>query len=163
MIIILFGLAGAGKNFVGNILAKEFGFYFLDADELLTSEMIDSTANHKPFTQPMRDQHTQIIIQKIKKLALSYENIAIAKALYKEKNRQQVIAALPEAMLIQIDSDPDIISKRVGTRHHLIDKSYAKLISKEFEKPEITHKTIINNSGKQAIMQQLKEILESRK
>ena len=39
MLIILFGLSGSGKNFVGNVLVKHFGFYFWDTDDALLDEM----------------------------------------------------------------------------------------------------------------------------
>ena len=38
-LIILFGLAGSGKNYVGEILQKHFNYYFWDGDTLLTKEM----------------------------------------------------------------------------------------------------------------------------
>jgi gluconokinase len=39
MLLILFGLPGSGKNFVGRILQEDFGFLFHDADDDLPDEM----------------------------------------------------------------------------------------------------------------------------
>jgi shikimate kinase len=42
LLIILFGLSGSGKNYVGRILRDDFGFLFYDADTDLTPEMQDA-------------------------------------------------------------------------------------------------------------------------
>ncbi|MBU1203208.1 hypothetical protein KKH39_04180 [Patescibacteria group bacterium] len=41
MIIFLFGQPGAGKNFVGDVIAKNFDFYHYDADSDIPQYLID--------------------------------------------------------------------------------------------------------------------------
>lgn len=45
MLLILFGLPGCGKNYVGEILQSSFGFYFYDGDDALTDDMRDCLNN----------------------------------------------------------------------------------------------------------------------
>ena len=55
MIFFLFGLLGAGKNFVGKLFAEEFDFTFYDADQDLTAAIKEAIADHREFTEQMRD------------------------------------------------------------------------------------------------------------
>ena len=65
MIIILFGLSGSGKNYVGELLAKHFGFTHIDADQWLTDEMKQSIENKQSFSLPMLEVFTKKMIENI--------------------------------------------------------------------------------------------------
>ena len=62
MLIILFGLSGAGKNFSGEILAEMLGAFFWDADLVVPSRMQKAIKQQKPITQSMRDDLTSTLI-----------------------------------------------------------------------------------------------------
>ena len=49
-IIYLFGLPGAGKNYVGELLRDAWGLEFADADEWLLQDMRESLARKEGFT-----------------------------------------------------------------------------------------------------------------
>ncbi len=55
MLLIVFGLPGAGKTYVGKLLKDEFGFYFYDGDRDLTDEMRQALKEKKLFNDSMRD------------------------------------------------------------------------------------------------------------
>src|ERR1700722_6120517 len=99
MLIILFGLSGSGKNFVADILANRFNFHFFDADSVLPQEMRDCIKQKNMFTQAMRDRFTETIKTNISHLERIHENknLVVAQALYKEKNRNEIQEAFPEA------------------------------------------------------------------
>ena len=50
MLIYLYGLPAAGKNFVGEIFKNNFNFYFQDADEYLPKLMKDKLQKGEHFT-----------------------------------------------------------------------------------------------------------------
>jgi len=153
MLIILFGLAGSGKNFVGEIFHQHpFSFEFMDGDHYLTQEMRDAIASKQSFTQDMRDQFTEELIDKISKS--NAENLVVASAFYKEKNRQQLLAAFPDAKLILIEADLDHIQNRLLERND-IGPDYAKKIKINFEQPIDFHGTILNNAGKEEVIEQI--------
>lgn len=157
-IIILFGLAGAGKNYIGEILQKKFDFYFWDGDNVLTSEMQQCIENKEPFTQDMRDQFTDLLIENILILRKKYSNLVVAQALYKEKNRAQILKKIPEVQFILVESDHQSIQKRLSSINSSIDIEYAELIQKNFEVPSRPHATILNRDGDTDLIDQLKAL-----
>lgn len=159
MLIILFGLAGAGKNYVGEILADQFGYYHWDADEAIPQEMRETIAQKKIITQAMRDQFTATIISKITELRKYHQKIVISQALYKEKNRKELYEAHPESKFIQITANIDTITARLKKRNDWVDEEYAKKISENFEEPSLLYATITNESNRAAIIEQLKKII----
>ena len=161
MIIILFVLAGAGKNFVGDILSSQFDFHFWDADELLPEDMRKAIQQKQLFTQEMRDHFTQIIIAKIKTLEGQHQKLVIAQALYKEKNRQEIASVFPQAKWLWIQASTDVISARLRERNDWVDDSFALKIFSQFESPILTHGKIVNNQGRDEVIQQLKKQLQN--
>lgn len=159
MLIVLFGLAGSGKSFVGQVLANVFHYYFWDADEVLPVKMQECIRDKKPFTQDMRDELTQIIINKTNELRNNHQNIVISQALYKEKNRREIQTHFPDALFIQIKSNSKIITQRLKTRHNWVDEDYAKKLEVNFELPILAHHVIINNKDEAELINQLKQLL----
>jgi gluconokinase len=155
MLIILFGLSGAGKNFVGDILSKQFNYHFWDADIALPANMIKAIERQESFTQEMRDNFTNIVIQEISKLKTKYPNIVVAQALYKNKNREQIRAAFPETKLLYIQADLEQIIARLSKRNNKVDIKYAKKISLNFENPDSTQELIENNKNEAEVIEQL--------
>ena len=165
MLIILFGLSGSGKNFVGNILQNHFDFHFWDADQALPQDMLDCIAQKQSFTQAQRDNFTRVIIEKVSSLENNpnNQNLVVAQALYKEKNRKEIQDAFPDAIFFHVKASPEKIMARRRNSNEGIDADYAKKISLNFENPILTHEDIENNSDKQAIVEQLSSYLNKRK
>ena len=65
MFLYLFGLPAAGKNYVGQVLADEFGYTFYDGDLDLTDELRDAVRDGRPFTDPMRDRFYDALVLRI--------------------------------------------------------------------------------------------------
>ena len=57
-IIYLFGLPGAGKNYVGEVLRDVWGLEFADADEWLLQDMRESLARKEGFTPEQCEPRT---------------------------------------------------------------------------------------------------------
>ncbi|AIF80974.1 hypothetical protein I862_02055 [endosymbiont of Acanthamoeba sp. UWC8] len=86
MIIFLFGLAGAGKSYAGEVISKHLKYKFIDADNWLPAPMLEAITSKQPFTQEMRDGFTEIIIQNTQNMINNKdEGLVITQALYKEK------------------------------------------------------------------------------
>lgn len=164
MLIIIFGLAGTGKNYVGNILKEKFHYQYHDADLWLTSEMNQAILQKQVFTQKMRDDYTNVIISEIKKnLKRNNENIATSQALYKESNRKMILEAFEALPIIflQIDSSPEVIRRRLLKRNGAVWVEYANDISKNFEPMKESNicKIIENDiDGPHYIMSQLSQV-----
>jgi gluconokinase len=160
MIIILFGLSGAGKSYIGEIVKENFSFYHLDADTLLTVPMQACIADKNPFSQEMRNEHCEIVLSHLKNIQKTYENIVVSIGLYKELNRKQIQKNLTHARFILVTTEVDIILERIKSRNNLIDGEYATQISQNFELPTIKHFILNNNNNENSLLiQELKSII----
>lgn len=161
MLIILFGLSGSGKNFVGEALAKHFDFYFWDADDSLPNTMLDSIKDRKSFTQDMRNNMTQIVIRKLALLEMEYTDLVVAQGLYKEKNREEIMMAFPHAQFVWIQSSNENIAVRLKLRGGYIDGQYAELMKVNFEEPKLPCFVISNDKSETEVIAQLVQLIES--
>lgn len=164
MVFFLFGLLGAGKNFVGKIFAEEFSFTFYDADQDLTPAMKDAIANHRQFTEEMRDEYFEIVIRRIAPLKQEHQKLVVAQALFKNRNRGQIMLHFPEIKFVWVQADELLLVKRLGERQgHRADTRYGEIVNQLFEIPNIPHEILINNEGKEEVIQQIARLLEKQK
>ena len=135
MLMILFGLAGAGKTYVGKLLAKNFDLHFEDADDWITEDMRAAIEQGQPFfSEKMRDDFTKVMIANIKQLLKKgHKNIVIAQALYRQKNRVQILDAFPDAIFAHVDASDEIIMQRLVARGGKVNLEFADLIKEHFE------------------------------
>ena len=161
MLIFLFGLPAAGKNYVGRILADDYCFHFHDADDDLPPDMLRAIQNKQIATEAMRDAHLQNIIAQIRQLQGTYSDIAVAAALFKERHRREMVAAFPDALLIWVRAESELLTTRLRSRqNHLADEAYARKIFAEFEPPQPGSLIIDNNHGPDNIRQQIEQLPE---
>jgi gluconokinase len=161
MLLILFGLPGAGKNFVGEILAQHFGFYFYDADSDLTADMQATIRQEQLYTSNMRERFFQIVIKKIQGLQKKHPRIAMTQTLAKVVNRQQILDALPHAKFIRIDAKAELIKARLKQRGDWVTLDYAEKIRAIFEPEGVVHGYLNNDSDKAHIIRQLRSLCPS--
>lgn len=159
-LIILFGLPGTGKTYIGKILKKYFGFYFYDGDNDLTKEMIDAIKTKTVFTDQMRDRFFVILIKKIQSLKSKYQKLAVSQTFIKEKYRLQLLKKIPEAKFILIKTKNETREKRLIQRtDYPLDLEYARIMEINFGKPAIKHSVIVNDvDGDKEIKKQIKEL-----
>lgn len=163
MLLIVFGLPAAGKTYVGKLIKDEFGFYFYDGDNDLTDEMKQALKEKKLFNDSMRDVFFKNLINKVSRLHKTKKNLAVAQTFIKEKYRNQLLKAIPDAKFILVQTKTALREKRLLERNDL-DQDYAKKMIELFEKPIIEHFKINNDTdGKIEIIKRLEKILHNQK
>ena len=90
--LFLFGLAGSGKSFVGNLIGAHAGWHVYHADDDLTDEMRQALAEHRPFTGPMRDRFFAIVVERIRALQREHPRLVVTQAVYKRQHRDYLLA-----------------------------------------------------------------------
>ena len=161
MIIILFGLSGSGKSYIGNLIAENFGFLHLDGDQFLTSEMLTAIEKMQVFTQAQVDYYTDLLINKVQEYHQVSSKIVISQGLYRAKNRLEIsnrLSNIDEVVFVQVNSV--LREERIKNRDNLISKDYAKRIELNFE--EMKNALQIENSleGSEHILAQLNDLLK---
>ncbi|OGH20379.1 MAG: hypothetical protein A3D74_01055 [Candidatus Levybacteria bacterium RIFCSPHIGHO2_02_FULL_37_13] len=163
MLLIVFGLPGAGKTYVGNLLRDEFGFYFYEGDRDLTDEMQQALKEKKLFNDSMRDVFFKNLIGKVSQLHKTKKHLVVAQTFIKEKYRNRLLKSLPHARFILVQTENALREKRFLQRNDL-DLNYVKGMVKLFEKPNVEHFKIENNTdGKIQLLKKLENILFNQK
>lgn len=145
-LIILFGLPGTGKTYVGKIFEKYFNYFFYDGDNDLTPEMKEAIKTKTVFTDEMRDRFFKVLISKIHNLKSKIKNLVVAQTFIKDKYRVDLLKKIPGVKFILIETKKEIREKRLMDRaDYPLDLEYARIMERNFEKPNIDHQIIFNN------------------
>ena len=148
MIPVLIGPPGVGKTYIGQLIQEKLGQFFFDAD-LLIDKNERKLIQQGKYEQKDRDKFVSKVIKKTSELIGKYkDNIVIAEAFTKEKNREEYKKMFPTIKFILVKS-PKILSlkrvmKRILSKDHVIDKMSFEVMWDGFESPEVPH-SVINN------------------
>ena len=161
MFLILFGLPGTGKTYIGNICKEEFGFCFYDADEDLPRRMREKILNAETINDQLRDAFFNAILIKIKKLKKNHPKLVLAQTFIKEKYRKLVLQNFKDAKFVLVKTETILREKRLAQRLDFpIDKEYAAAMCLLFDQPEIKYFVVTNNTkGKMGVVKQLRTFL----
>ncbi len=159
MFLYLFGLPAAGKNYVGQVLAEEFGYTFYDGDLDLTGELRDAVRDGRPFTDPMRDRFYAALVARIAELRRDHDNLAFCQATFKERHRAQMAAAFPDVVFVLVAASDAVRLARLARGSNPVTVEYAQRIAAFFEPPQHPHFVIRNEGGRAEVVEQLRALL----
>ncbi len=159
-LIILFGLPGTGKTYVGKVFERYFDYYFYEGDKDLTEEMKVAIKVQKVFTDRMRDVFFDRLIKQIQKLAAKHKKLVAAQTFIKEKYRFNLLKKIPETKFVLIETKKSIREKRLAQRtDYPLDLKYARKMETNFEEPKINHLIIVNDkNGDKNIKRQINSL-----
>jgi len=151
-IIFLFGLAGAGKTYCGNVISSRLGYFCYDLDVDCTPEMREAIAAGRTFTDKMRDDFFAIVNKRIGELKAVHPRLLVMQAAYKERHRAMVLSQHPGLSMVWVDAPDDLIRKRLQARGDTVSAEYASVIRANFEPPAGGLRLINDVSDGQEIM-----------
>jgi gluconate kinase len=154
-ILFLFGLSGAGKSYVGNLIGELAGWHVYHADDDLTAEMILALKEQRPFTEQMRDDYFPVVAQNILALKKKYERLVVTQGVYKQRHRDYLMKKFPEMEMLCVDASDQFILQRLGRRKKGITHASAEVLRSDFELPDKDTKVIMNQGGRSEIVSQL--------
>ena len=162
-LLVIFGLPGTGKTYVGKVFEKYFDYYFYDGDNDLTDEMKAAIKTQKVFTDEMRDAFFKVLISKIQDLGSRIQNLVVAQTFIKEKYRMALIDKIPDTKFVLVETDSLIREKRLSQRKETpLKMEYARKMVTNFEKPKSDYLKIINNiDGDEGIKKQINSLLRN--
>lgn len=156
-VIFFFGISGAGKSFVGDVIGEQTDWFVYHADDDITSEMKQALANRQPFTESMRDTFFALMTERIKTLLKEHPKLIITQGAYKQKNRSALLKAIPDMEMVWVEAPQELILSRLGHRKDGISPESAAALVKDFEPPVEPYKVIHNNGDADHVIQQLNQ------
>jgi len=161
--LFLFGLAGSGKSYIGDLIGELCHWHVYHADEDLTDEMLNALANHQPFTPAMRDVFFDKVSRKILQLQGQHDHLVVTQAAYKIKHRNFLLSCISNMDFVMVDTSDDLIEKRIGFREKGISMKSAKALRQDFERPGADIAVVENNRNRAHIIRQLNSLYASKR
>ncbi len=133
--ILLFGVAGVGKSYLGALLAEKLRVFHYELDNDLTEEMKLAIQEGREFTDPMRDRFFSVVGARMRQVLAEHPNTIFTQGVYKERHREYLRHLIPGLECIWVDAPENVIIDRLKLRGTAVSGEYARLIHRNFESP----------------------------
>jgi gluconokinase len=136
MIVIVFGVSGAGKTTVGKLLARKLGWKFIEADEFHPRANIKKMHRGVPLTDEDRSPWLERLRELIKRCVESRENAVLACSALKRAYRQRLRMS-EEVKFVLLRGDYELIAKQLRHRHgHFMNPALLRSQFTDLEEPK---------------------------
>ncbi len=115
MIVIVFGVSGAGKTTIGELLAQELGWRFYEADDFHSQVNIDKLRRGIPLPDEDRWPWLESLRQLIKRSLETGENAVLACSALKRAYRERLRVS-DEVKFVFLRGDYALIEKQLRQR-----------------------------------------------
>jgi gluconokinase len=135
MIIVIFGVSGAGKTTVGKMLAEQLGWRFLEADDFHPAVNIERMRNGHPLTDEDRWPWLDCLRKQIEQLLSAGENAVMACSALKRAYRGRLRS--DEVMFVFLRGDYAVVEKQLRSRHgHFMNMALLQSQFDDLEQPQ---------------------------
>src|SRR5882724_2461874 len=115
-LLVLFGLPGTGKTYIGKILEKYFGYHFFVGDQDMPKRLIHALEKQEKVTDDMRQEFFDTLRESARSLQKKYKKIVVAQTHIKDIYRQQFLQEFPHTKFIFVETDTAIREDRLLKR-----------------------------------------------
>jgi gluconokinase len=161
VIVIVFGVSGAGKTTVGELLARDLGWHFLEADDFHPASNIEKMRSGHPLTDEDRAPWLERLREQIKRSLAAGENTVLACSALKRKYRQ-LLRVNHEVKLVFLRGSYALISAQLSHRRgHFFDLALLQSQFDDLEEPQPDESALIIELGRtaQELVKEIKEKL----
>lgn len=116
MIIILMGVAGAGKTTIGRLLADTLGWPFLDGDDFHSAARVEKMTRGVPLTDADREEWLRTIRERIAGLLREGRSGTVACSALKQAYRDRLAAPGEPVRFVYLKTGLDLAAERLRTR-----------------------------------------------
>lgn len=116
MIVIVFGVSGAGKTTIGKLLAEELGWRFFEADDFHPRANIEKMHSGRPLTDEDRWPWLDSLRDQITRSIAAYENAVFACSALRRAYRERLRVS-DGVRFVFLHGDYALIEKQLRSRH----------------------------------------------
>jgi carbohydrate kinase (thermoresistant glucokinase family) len=136
MILILFGVSGAGKTEVGKRVAKRMNWGFLDADDHHPVENVEKMRAGTPLHDADRGPWLARLNAELRAIASRGENAVLACSALKRVYRDALTEGVPGARLVYLRVERSELARRLRERRgHFMKENMLESQLETFEEP----------------------------
>jgi len=147
VIVLVMGVAGAGKTTVGNLLARELGWTFADADSYHSPENVKKMASGIPLTDDDRKDWLARLRELIQSWEASGENAVLACSALKDAYRRKLVIS-SNVKLVFLRGEFGLIRERMMHRPgHYMNPDLLHSQFETLEEPSVAEAVVVDVSA----------------
>ena len=147
MIIIIFGVSGAGKTTVGKLLARELNWHFLEADDFHPAANIEKMRSGHPLTDKDRWPWLGCLRKQIAQSLSNAENAVLACSALKLSYRDR-LRVNDEVKFVFLSGDYSLVQKQLCSRRgHFMSPDLLQSQFQDLEEPRPDENVLITKLG----------------
>ena len=133
MIVLVMGVAGAGKTTIGEALARRLGWRFIDADDYHPPQNVAKMKAGIPLEDVDRWPWLEGLNKELRRLDTGFQDAVLACSALKNIYRERLAQGIPHFIVVHLHGDFALIRERVNNRSHrympatLLESQFAAL------------------------------------
>ena len=147
MIVIIFGVSGAGKTTVGKLFAHEVGWRFIEADDFHPAANVAKMRSGRPLTDEDRWPWLERLHQEIKRSIDVGESAVLACSALKRAYRDRLRAS-EDVKFVFLRGDYALVEEQLRSRRdHFMNPDLLQSQFEDLEQPESHEDVLIVQLG----------------
>jgi gluconokinase len=164
VIVIVFGVSGAGKTTIGKLLAEELGWRFYEADDFHSRANIEKMRSGLPLADEDRWPWLNLLREQIMRFLAAKENAVLACSALKRAYRERLRIG-DDVKFVFLRGDYALIERQLRRRRrHFMNPALLQSQFANLEEPEPDEAAITIELGRspQELVEQIKAKLNLR-
>jgi len=161
MLVIIFGVSGAGKTTIGKLLARDLSWRFIEADDFHPAANIEKMRSGHPLTDNDRWPWLEQLRQQIERSLSARENAVLACSALKRAYRDRLHVS-DEIKFVFLRGDHALVEKQLRSRHgHFMNAALLQSQFHDLEEPESDENVLTVDLGRkpQELVDEIKATL----
>ena len=146
--VVVFGVSGSGKTTIGELLARQLGWRFYDADDFHPRANIEKMRSGVPLTDDDRWPWLDNLRGLVTRCAQQSEDAVLACSALKQSYRQH-LRVHDNVQLVYLRGDRRLISERLRQRRgHFMDPALLASQFADLDEPQAHERAVIADAAK---------------
>ena len=158
MIVIVFGVSGAGKTTIGKLLAKDLGWQFYEADDFHLRASVEKMRNGHPLSDEDRGPWLERLRRQIARSLDASENAVVACSALKRRYREKLRVS-DDVKFVFLRGDYALVEKQLrGRSGHFMSPELLKSQFADLEEPQRDEGAVTIQLGRtpEALVEEIK-------